>query len=146
MWHSVREFNDKMGKHAKGSLKRYPWPGKARELRNLIEHAMIVSTREKLMVESSKPALPLGRRDAEAPGRWPRRDRGREKSVFAGSPVQRAVGAVLDAPVPVLARQRREARFVGLAGAQAGDDPGGFDLLATALEFAVASGGCPGCL
>lgn len=32
------------------SLQRYPWPGNVRELRNVIEHAMIVSTGHTLVV------------------------------------------------------------------------------------------------
>ena len=47
-----------MGKHIEHISKEnmeallcYPWPGNVRELRNVIEHAMIVSTGAKLMVE-----------------------------------------------------------------------------------------------
>jgi formate hydrogenlyase transcriptional activator len=46
-----------MGKHiehiSKGtmaSMLQYPWPGNIRELRNVIEHAMIISTSAKLVV------------------------------------------------------------------------------------------------
>jgi len=33
------------------ALKRYPWPGNIRELRNIIEHAMIVSSTNTLLVD-----------------------------------------------------------------------------------------------
>lgn len=33
------------------SLKAYPWPGNVRELRNVIEHAMIITTGATLKVE-----------------------------------------------------------------------------------------------
>lgn len=50
MWTFVRRFEKEMGKHIRSiqrrsqeALQQYPWPGNARELRNVIEHAMIVS-------------------------------------------------------------------------------------------------------
>jgi PAS domain S-box-containing protein len=49
-WAFIREFEKKMGKRIESiprrvmdALQRYAWPGNARELRNVIEHAMIVS-------------------------------------------------------------------------------------------------------
>ncbi len=49
-WAFVREFEKKMGKRIESiprrvmdALRRYGWPGNARELRNVIEHAMIIS-------------------------------------------------------------------------------------------------------
>ncbi len=50
-WSFVRRFEKRMGKHIQSIPKRcldamvhYSWPGNARELRNFIEHAMIVSS------------------------------------------------------------------------------------------------------
>jgi PAS domain S-box-containing protein len=57
----VREFEKKMGKRINGvpsrmmdELKCYPWPGNIRELRNVIERAVIVTTGEKLNVQLPK--------------------------------------------------------------------------------------------
>ncbi len=57
-WKLVEEFNAKMGrsidsipKAAMESLKRYAWPGNIRELRNVIERAMIVSDGRSLRIE-----------------------------------------------------------------------------------------------
>ena len=51
VWAFVREFEKRMGKRIESipkrvmeALQRHPWPGNARELRNVIEHAMIVSS------------------------------------------------------------------------------------------------------
>jgi formate hydrogenlyase transcriptional activator len=56
-WAFVGEFGEKMGKKihkiAKGdmeALQRYSWPGNIRELRNVIEYAVIVSTGDTLQV------------------------------------------------------------------------------------------------
>ncbi len=50
-WSFVRRFEKRMGKHIQSIPKRcldalvhYSWPGNARELRNFVEHAMIVSS------------------------------------------------------------------------------------------------------
>lgn len=50
VWTFVRQFEKKMGKRIDHitrknmeDLKNYPWPGNARELRNMIEYAMIVT-------------------------------------------------------------------------------------------------------
>jgi len=50
-WSFIRHFEKRMGKHIQSIPKRclealvhYSWPGNARELRNFIEHAMIVSS------------------------------------------------------------------------------------------------------
>jgi len=63
VWEFLREFNEKMGKKVHkitkkqmASLQAYPWPGNIRELRNVIEHAVIVSSGDELnfrMPESS---------------------------------------------------------------------------------------------
>lgn len=51
VWAFVREFEKTMGKriekisrHNMEQLKQYPWPGNIRELRNVIERAMIINT------------------------------------------------------------------------------------------------------
>jgi PAS domain S-box-containing protein len=50
VWTFVRQYEKKMGKRidhisrkSMENLQHYPWPGNARELRNVVEHAMIVS-------------------------------------------------------------------------------------------------------
>ncbi len=57
-WAFVRQFEKRMGKRIDSisrkkmeALKRYTWPGNIRELRNIIEHAMIVSSAETLVVD-----------------------------------------------------------------------------------------------
>jgi formate hydrogenlyase transcriptional activator len=57
VWAFVREFEKKIGKRidrvaarSMESMQRYPWPGNVRELRNVIEHGMIVSTGNTLIV------------------------------------------------------------------------------------------------
>lgn len=59
----VQEFGGKMGKkirivpsRAMDELQRYSWPGNIRELRNIIERAVIVTTGEKLNLQMPKPA------------------------------------------------------------------------------------------
>ena len=56
-WAFVNEFGDKMGKKINkiskqdmALLQRHSWPGNIRELRNVIEHAVIVSSGDKLQV------------------------------------------------------------------------------------------------
>jgi DNA-binding NtrC family response regulator len=63
VWAFVKEFQKKMGKkiesiskRAMESLQSYSWPGNVRELRNVIEHAMIVSSDETLVVHAPKLA------------------------------------------------------------------------------------------
>ncbi len=57
VWKIVQEFNTKIGRaiesipaQSMDQLKRYPWPGNIRELRNLIERAMILSDGRSLEV------------------------------------------------------------------------------------------------
>jgi formate hydrogenlyase transcriptional activator len=57
VWAFIREFERKLGKRIDGisrnsmeTLQRHLWPGNIRELKNVIEHAMIVSTGKKLAV------------------------------------------------------------------------------------------------
>jgi len=56
-WQFLSEFNEKIGKRIRrisGSdlllLKSYAWPGNIRELRNVIEHAVIVTSGDELNV------------------------------------------------------------------------------------------------
>ena len=64
-WAFVREFEKKMGKRIESipkrsleALQRYAWPGNVRELRNVIEHAMIVSSGKSL--DLRVPAIASG--------------------------------------------------------------------------------------
>jgi transcriptional regulator with GAF, ATPase, and Fis domain len=57
-WAFIKEFQEPMGKRIETisrqsleAMQRYPWPGNIRELRNLIEHAMIISQDKVLKVE-----------------------------------------------------------------------------------------------
>ena len=57
-WTFIKEFQKPMGKRIEAisqrsleAMQRYPWPGNIRELRNLIEHAMIISQDRILNVE-----------------------------------------------------------------------------------------------
>jgi len=57
-WAFIKEFQKPMGKRIEAisqrsleAMQRYPWPGNIRELRNLIEHAMIISQDKMLKVE-----------------------------------------------------------------------------------------------
>jgi PAS domain S-box-containing protein len=77
VWSFVRQYEKKMGKRidhiprkSMQDLLHYPWPGNARELRNIVEHAMIVSSGKTLDVQiprmlSSDIPLNLGLEDAE---------------------------------------------------------------------------------
>ncbi|HTP67016.1 MAG TPA: sigma 54-interacting transcriptional regulator [Geobacteraceae bacterium] len=58
IWAFVDEFGDKMGKKINkiakqdmAALQRYFWPGNVRELRNVVEHAVIVSSGDRLQVQ-----------------------------------------------------------------------------------------------
>jgi len=57
VWEFLREFNEKMGKKIHkinkkdmAALQSYSWPGNIRELRNVIEHAVIVSSEDELHI------------------------------------------------------------------------------------------------
>ncbi len=61
VWAFVNEFGDKMGKKINKvtrrdmeAMQRYGWPGNIRELRNVIEHAVIVSNGDTLLVKVPK--------------------------------------------------------------------------------------------
>jgi len=63
VWAFVRQFERKMGKRidhilrkSMEALQRYPWPGNARELRNVVEHAMIVSSGKTLDIHAPRTA------------------------------------------------------------------------------------------
>jgi len=63
VWAFVRQFERKMGKRidhiprkSMEALQRCPWPGNARELRNVVEHAMIVSTGKTLDMQAPRTA------------------------------------------------------------------------------------------
>jgi formate hydrogenlyase transcriptional activator len=58
LWSFVEEFNNTLGKHVDtigqstmDALACYSWPGNIRELRNVIERAMILATDSKLKIE-----------------------------------------------------------------------------------------------
>jgi transcriptional regulator with GAF, ATPase, and Fis domain len=57
VWAFIKEFESKLGKRMDSisrksmeALQRHPWPGNIRELRNVIEHGMIVSSSRTLAV------------------------------------------------------------------------------------------------
>jgi len=57
VWMFVKQNEKKLGKRIERislknmeALKRYAWPGNARELRNIVEHAMIKNNRDVLIV------------------------------------------------------------------------------------------------
>ncbi|MEJ2286090.1 MAG: sigma 54-interacting transcriptional regulator, partial [Desulfobacterales bacterium] len=63
VWAFVRQYEKKMGKRidhiprpSMENLQHYPWPGNARELRNVVEHAMIVSSGKTLEVHAPRLA------------------------------------------------------------------------------------------
>jgi PAS domain S-box-containing protein len=67
VWRFVDEFSRAFGKRIESippdnlaALQRYPWPGNIRELRNVVERAMIVATGPKLTI-----GLPAAARGAE---------------------------------------------------------------------------------
>ncbi len=63
VWAFIRQYEKKMGKRIDHiprqnmqDLQHYPWPGNARELRNVVEHAMIVSSGKTLKVDVPRTA------------------------------------------------------------------------------------------
>jgi transcriptional regulator with GAF, ATPase, and Fis domain len=63
VWAFVRQYERRMGKRidhiprkSMEDLQNYPWPGNARELRNVVEHAMIVSSGKTLNVRVPRSA------------------------------------------------------------------------------------------
>ena len=74
-WRFVQEFSTRFGKHVEvipsenmAALQQYGWPGNIRELRNLVERAMIVGTGKRLTI--TLPAAPAAAR--QPPRRTPR--------------------------------------------------------------------------
>lgn len=73
--HFVQFFNKKFGKHIEKigesdmeKLENYPWPGNIRELRNIIERAMITSTGTKLTLQDLSSQLPIYNDDQQTTG------------------------------------------------------------------------------
>ena len=69
VWAFVKDFQKKMGKEIENipkksieSLQSFSWPGNVRELRNVLEHAMIVTSGKTLVVQAPKPT------SSETPG------------------------------------------------------------------------------
>jgi transcriptional regulator with GAF, ATPase, and Fis domain len=69
VWRFVDEFSKAFGKRVDGIsredmavLQRYSWPGNIRELRNVVERAMIVSTSTQLSIPLPAVAHPAGKR------------------------------------------------------------------------------------
>jgi formate hydrogenlyase transcriptional activator len=68
VWRFVDEFSKTFGKRIEtipreslAALQRYAWPGNIRELRNVVERAMIVTTGPHLTIALPEPSLPAGR-------------------------------------------------------------------------------------
>jgi transcriptional regulator with GAF, ATPase, and Fis domain len=68
VWFFIREFSEKMGKRittirksTMQQLQNYQWPGNIRELKNIIERAMIITSGETLEVELPEQGHPSGR-------------------------------------------------------------------------------------
>jgi formate hydrogenlyase transcriptional activator len=64
-WSFAEEFSRALGKRIESipddqllALRRYRWPGNIRELRNVIERAVIVSTGPRLLIEPPRPRTP----------------------------------------------------------------------------------------
>ena len=62
IWAFIRELERKMGKTIESipkrtmeMLQRYPWPGNVRELRNVVEQALILSSRSQLNLHMPEP-------------------------------------------------------------------------------------------
>ena len=65
VWAFVRQYEKKMGKRidhiprkTMEDLQHYPWPGNARELRNVVEHAMIVCSGKTMTVRAPRMTSP----------------------------------------------------------------------------------------
>jgi formate hydrogenlyase transcriptional activator len=66
VWRFVEEFSRTFGKQIDTispdnmvALQEYPWPGNIRELRNVVERAMIITTSSRLVVSVPRPAAPV---------------------------------------------------------------------------------------
>jgi PAS domain S-box-containing protein len=72
VWRFVEEFSRTFGKRIDAisrenmaALQQYPWPGNIRELRNVVERAMIVATSSRLTIEMPTPRVVPGKRSAK---------------------------------------------------------------------------------
>ena len=68
VWRFVEEFSkafakpiDAIARENMAALQRYAWPGNIRELRNVVERAMIVAQGPRLTIPLPAPAAPVGR-------------------------------------------------------------------------------------
>jgi transcriptional regulator with GAF, ATPase, and Fis domain len=75
VWHFVEEFSrtldkkiDAIPRENLAALQAYAWPGNIRELRNVVERAMIAATGSRLTIALPRPHAP-----APAPGKTPMR-------------------------------------------------------------------------
>jgi formate hydrogenlyase transcriptional activator len=71
VWRFVDEFSKSFGKRIDAisrenmnALQQYGWPGNIRELRNVVERAMIVATGPRLTIPLPTQAAPVGKRSA----------------------------------------------------------------------------------
>jgi formate hydrogenlyase transcriptional activator len=71
VWHFVDEFSKAFGKRIESidkdslaALQRYPWPGNIRELRNVVERAMIGATQKRLTIAVPLPSAAAARRSS----------------------------------------------------------------------------------
>ena len=69
VWRFVTEFSKTFGKRIDAiprdnmaALQRYPWPGNIRELRNVVERAMIMATGSRLTITIPTPTAGAGKR------------------------------------------------------------------------------------
>ena len=72
VWKFVQDFSQAFGKRIEAiprdnmaALQRYAWPGNIRELRNVVERAMIVASGEVLTLSVPVPSAPAGKRSAK---------------------------------------------------------------------------------
>jgi DNA-binding NtrC family response regulator len=72
MWRFVEEFSRAFGKRIDAisrdniaALQRYSWPGNIRELRNVVERAMILATGPHLTISLPVPSQTDGRRSVK---------------------------------------------------------------------------------
>jgi formate hydrogenlyase transcriptional activator len=72
VWRFVGEFSKAFGKRIDvipredmAVLQRYPWPGNIRELRNIVERAMIVATGPRLTIAPPMPSVAAGKRSTK---------------------------------------------------------------------------------